>query len=107
DGQLMASGLRDGRISVWDIKTQQRIHVLEGHHVEVTAVAFNPDGSRLVTGAIDGSMIVWQPLTGLEVLNLRGIGGSILGLSFDRDGRRLMSANGDSVPGEIAVRIWG
>ncbi|MCC6231531.1 MAG: hypothetical protein IT580_02750 [Verrucomicrobiales bacterium] len=47
DGRLVAAGLRDGSVEIWD--NQRRLQRLPAHQGPVNAVAFGPDHRTLVT----------------------------------------------------------
>jgi WD40 repeat protein/uncharacterized caspase-like protein len=56
DGRYLASSLRDSGeeysvVTVWDVKSGERVHTLRGHENNVRAAAFSPDGRQLLTGA--------------------------------------------------------
>lgn len=47
-------------ISLWEVKSGNRLAVLEGHSGTVKSVAFAPDGTLLTSGARDGTARLWQ-----------------------------------------------
>jgi WD40 repeat protein len=56
DGELLASGGKDGRVLLWPAGTNAT--ELHNHGDAAEAVAFSPDGRYLATGAADGSLLV-------------------------------------------------
>jgi WD40 repeat protein len=57
DEQLLATGSRDGTLTLWDLRTGQEASTYRGHEGGVLAAAFSPDGRRVV--ALDGDDVVW------------------------------------------------
>ncbi|MFL5339302.1 MAG: hypothetical protein ACJ8F7_03965 [Gemmataceae bacterium] len=58
-GYLVASAEGD-RVLLFEIATGQLRGVLSGHHGEVSALAFTPDGRRLISGSNDNTALVWD-----------------------------------------------
>jgi len=72
-----------------------------GHANGVTAVAFNPDGTRLASGSNDQTVKVWDIATGMEVLSLTQHTGAATSVCWSRDGNQLVSGSSDKT-----VRVW-
>jgi WD40 repeat protein len=47
--KVLAIGLHDGKVQLWDVNTKERIASFEGHRSYVSAVAFAPDGKLLAS----------------------------------------------------------
>lgn len=60
NGEQIASAGGDGRIYLWDVKSQSLIQTLIGHQKAVTSLSFNPDGSSLASGSLDGTVRIWS-----------------------------------------------
>ena len=58
DGRL-ACGTAGGVVALWDVGTRTRLHALEGHRDQVSALVALPDG-RLVSGDAGGTIHVWD-----------------------------------------------
>ena len=62
DGGLLATGLRDGSISLWDVETQELVFTDKSHEDDVTALAFSSDGAKLASGGgpFDNKVVLWD-----------------------------------------------
>ena len=81
DGTVIASGLSDGTIKLWDVATREQIATLPGHTNDVRAVAFSPDGRLLASGSKDATIRLWD----MSTLGI-GVSQDIFSLSLDGDG---------------------
>ncbi len=59
DNRLLALGLSDGRVLLYDLETGRSKANLIGHRAAVTCLAFSVDGRRLATGSEDGTIRFW------------------------------------------------
>jgi len=103
DGQWIATGDRDGAVSLWEVASEGRVRrTLRGHATSVSGVGFHPDGSRLVSCSLDGQVKVWDWRAGVELLTLLAPGGGILWHAlFSPNGKMIAAAGGDGV-----VSLW-
>jgi serine/threonine protein kinase/WD40 repeat protein len=63
-GELLATGGSDSRITIWNVNTQRKIAVLEGHVEHVSSLKFHPDGGVLASTSWDGDLRLWHPSPG-------------------------------------------
>jgi WD40 repeat protein len=101
DGARVAVAPLFGPVSIWDVRTGDRVARLVGHTGTVNDVEFAPDGSLLATGSVDATVRLWDPNTGVQRLVLRGHDGVIWDLAFSPDGSKLASASPSGI-----VRVW-
>ena len=66
DGHRLAVGLRDGRVLIFDTRTQQ-IRVLGKHNAGVVDLTPSPDDRFLISSAQDGSLVLWDLERGTSV----------------------------------------
>ena len=76
-------------------------YALAGHHSEVFAVKFSPDGALIASGSRDRTIRVWRTADGAECAVLEGHRGAVHDVAFHPDGTRLASVSSDTT-----VRLW-
>ena len=97
DGRMTAKA--DGSIVRVD-RSDGTTADLVGHRLDVSSVAFSPDGTRLVTAGRDHDAILWDVSTGKALRALRGHFGSVSDARFSPDGRWIVTA------GPRSVGVW-
>lgn len=101
DGRLLAVTNRWNEIEIWNLEERTRMHNCVGHHSNLFALAFSPDGQWLASGGGTSSrddagqsfIGIWDVSTGdrLAWLSTQDLGDNH-DLTFSRDGSRLISA---------------
>ena len=99
DKNLVASATAEN-VTVWNLKTGERVLVLPGGKSEVTAIAVSPNQDRLAIGYGDGNikMFVKEPgeWSANESIAFSGHKSAINCLAFDTNGHRLASGGKDT-----------
>ena len=90
---LLAAGLEDNTIRIWDVDTRQPTLTLEGDSYNGLVVAFHPGGDLLASRGWSGVLRLWDIRTGRQLLSMPS--GWMPELRFARDGSRL-SAHSDA-----------
>ncbi|MCA9914553.1 MAG: PQQ-binding-like beta-propeller repeat protein, partial [Anaerolineae bacterium] len=91
----------DAAVRVYDVRTHELLHTLEGHRWVVDSVRFHPDGETIFSGSWDGLIIRWNLETGEQVQTYEGHEGHVNMIRLNEDGSRLYSAGGDG-----KVIVW-
>ncbi len=102
DGTRIATGeFASGTVRIYDATSGQFLADLKGHAVEVTAVAFSPDGRLIVSGSGDNTIRVWDARRFEQLLVLQRPASPATCLAFSSDGTRLYAAYRDG-----SLRMW-
>lgn len=105
DGQWVVAGSGVaglyGQATVWDIKSGEKLSVVEGHRDVLYAATVSPDNRFLATASYDRKIILWDLKTGQEVRTFEGHNGAVFDLVFSPDGKLLASASADST-----IKLW-
>ena len=98
--RMVAFGNADGRVFLYDVRSDRIRHTLEGHTDTVLSVAFNPSGLIVASAGFDQTVRLWNVLTGELRHTLEGHTYDVNSISFRPDGRILASV------GDQTVRLW-
>jgi WD40 repeat protein len=97
-------------VCLWDTATGKKTRTLTGHDLQVSAVAFAPDGKTVASGDYGEPGVIprkrvtvrlWDVPTGRQLRRLRVAGAGVLSLVFSRDGSRILAGGHDEV-----IRAW-
>ncbi len=105
DGQVLASGGGDGKVSLWNVSTGAWLKTLKAPGI-VYSVSFSANYPLLLTGtgttAPDSSVItLWNPAKGQALQTLKGHQEAVKALVIAPNGRLLVSGGWDN-----QVMIW-
>jgi WD40 repeat protein len=93
DNLLLAAGMDNASVYVWELATGSILHIFEGHTQPVNAVVFSPDGRFLVSGSEDSTVRIWDLNADNEVSTLMGHAGAVKTVAFSPDGRTFASGS--------------
>jgi WD40 repeat protein len=91
DGATLVIGAYDHAAKLIDVKTGNRLKILQGHKNYVRGVAFAPDGKTLATGGWDHTVKLWDPQTGAEKKTLPCASDRLYSLCYSPSGRWLLA----------------
>lgn len=65
DGQLLASGSKNGNVKLWDVNSGKEMSTLSEQNngdfsSEITSLAFSSDGQLLASSSMDGIVTIWR-----------------------------------------------
>lgn len=94
DGELLATGAKDGRIKVWRLESGDCVRRFPKAHSEgVSALAFNRDGSQLLSAGYDGVARLHGLRSGKILKELHGHTGAITAALYLSDGVTIATAS--------------
>lgn len=113
DDQLIAAGMGDGGVGVWQLESGEEVYRLQGHEEIVTDVEFSPDGATLASSSADTSVRLWDVTSGQLLRTLQAHIDYVIKLSFNPDGSRLASSSAaigvgesDRTPRHNTIQVW-
>ncbi|XP_064022038.1 WD repeat and SOCS box-containing protein 1 isoform X2 [Pogoniulus pusillus] len=101
DQLLLATGLNNGRIKIWDVYTGNMMKVLRGHQNWVYACAFSPDSSILCSVGASKAVFLWDMDKYSMIRKLEGHHNDVVACEFSPDGALLATASYDT-----RVYVW-
>jgi len=105
DKGLVAVGLHNGRVEIWDYENRRKVSEFIGHSTQVNAIDFatSPEGDRLMaTGSYDGTVRLWRrDLPNTEPVVIGTHQNWIYDLEFVEQGAFLVSSSADRT-----IRRW-
>jgi WD40 repeat protein len=92
--QLLGTG-EDAIAYLWDVKTGQPQHLLQGHQGVIHTARFNADGRWVVTASADHTARIWDTTTGAELQTLPQAQ-IVTSASFSPNGQDVVTTSQDS-----------
>lgn len=113
DDRLIAAGLANGAVGLWEMANGAAAGSLRGHEMMVTDVEFSPDGTTLASSSADASVRLWDVESGAARHILRKHIDYVIKLSFSSDGARLASSSAaigvsenERTPQHNTIQVW-
>lgn len=102
DGRLLAGTTwKEGRVTVWNVNTGEKIGSWHAHDGLANGVAFSRDGRALATAGSDGAVRLWDVATQRQLAELRPEGHPYQ-LAFAPDGATLATTGRENG----LVKLW-
>jgi len=107
DGEILASGSKDGTVKLWRVSDGSLIRTLCGRGSDVYSVAFSPDGQLLASGNSKSIINLWRVSDGSLIRTLTGNAQYVHSVAFSPNGELLASASEDRDPNlEGVIQLW-
>ncbi len=100
DNRLAASGYRNGRVIVWDVK-QDVVLFEETALNDITCIVFSHDCRHFAASSSEGTIAVWNVDSGELIAKNNNHSKRIYQLRFDRSDTRILSGSADE-----SARLW-
>jgi WD40 repeat protein len=102
DGNRLALGMENGRVSIWDFVTGRLSRRFQQHSAsaEIRVLCFSHDGLFLASGGSDGLVVLYDVRRGIST-RLEGHTDRVFGLAFAPDDKSLVSTSWDG-----SIRFW-
>ena len=100
DGTVLAVPCSAG-VWLYDVETGAERNLLTGHTMQVSSVAFSPDGTKIAGVNGDNSIRLWDVRTGKGIHTLEGHTRSVEIMMYSPDGTKLASVGWDD-----SIRLW-
>jgi Caspase domain/WD domain, G-beta repeat len=106
DGKLIATGSRDGSMTLWTVDKRAVKQTQQAHAGGVRSLAVKPDGALIATGGADRVVKIWDAKKGKVVGDIGGLDGEVSYVQFAPDGKRLFAGTtGGTLAGiDLATR---
>ncbi|MDA1055444.1 MAG: protein kinase, partial [Planctomycetota bacterium] len=104
DGKLLAAAGDEHSVKVWNLRTGELIHTLQGQADGVVAVDFSPNGKLLASGSAQ-SVVLWDLESGSILKTHRHLA-PVSDLEFSPDGKGLASASLGTRKVDGDVALW-
>ena len=113
NGKLLASGNKDGGVTIWNTTPIQKglggifskytpTLELKGHKDEVSTLTFSPDGKLLLSGSEDSTIRAWDTNTGRQQFTCSGHSDEISGMATSENGDTIISV----APRQSQIQHW-
>jgi WD40 repeat protein len=99
DGRLLAAGMTDDTLCVWDVSSALVLRVLSGRPNTFAGLAFSPDGRLLASTTSGKTISLWDVATWRELSGLVGLPLPGMCLAFSANSKLLAAATIDSSVG--------
>src|SRR3989339_166516 len=95
DGNLVITSTKDGKATMFDAWSGNKVRTSEGHLGSVRWAVFSPDTHYVATASDDSTAVLWEANTGKLVRVLKGHGDAVRCVNFSKDSKKLVTASLD------------
>lgn len=101
DKTTLVTGSDDFTVLIWDKRTGEIRHRLQGHDNKVMGLALSRDGHILATASWDRTIRLWDLQTGSHLATLSGHQAGVNAVAFIQNDTQLLSVGADGT-----LRLW-
>lgn len=102
NGRRVVIASDDATAKIWDVKTGNVVHSLEGHSGPISFAMYSPEGKTVLsTGIVDKTVKIWSATTGNLIYTLGEETPNIKYATFSPDGQTIMTVCEDNT-----AKIW-
>ncbi|XP_049865183.1 periodic tryptophan protein 2 homolog [Pectinophora gossypiella] len=84
-----------GQLLVWEWQSEQYVMKQQGHSLDMTCLAYSPDGLYIVTGGYDGKVKVWNTMTGFCIVTFSEHQSTVTSIEFSANKKFFVSSSLD------------
>ncbi|KAM3968341.1 periodic tryptophan protein 2 homolog [Aphomia sociella] len=84
-----------GQLLVWEWQSEQYVMKQQGHTLDMTCLAYSPDGLYIVTGGYDGKVKLWNTSTGFCFVTFNEHKSSVTSIVFSANKKFFLSSSLD------------
>ena len=95
DCVYFASGGKDHKIKLYDIRTKKSIQNIDAHSNSVTSIDFHPSKKYIVSCSLDSTIKIWDLFKNVLLYTLYGHEGPIYSVNFSKSGEFICSGGID------------
>jgi len=102
DGKTLASGVKDGRVLLWDVNNGEQRRSFQGHEgLAVTEVTFNSKGDKVTSVGNDSVVRVWDVQAGKPTQNLTAHEQPVRTVAYSPD-EKILATGGE----DTRIALW-
>ncbi|XP_045459792.1 periodic tryptophan protein 2 homolog [Melitaea cinxia] len=84
-----------GQLLVWEWQSEQYVMKQQGHSLDMTCLAYSPDGLYIVTGGYDGKVKVWNTTSGFCFVTFNEHKSTVTSIEFSANKKFFVSSSLD------------
>ncbi|XP_046978620.1 periodic tryptophan protein 2 homolog [Vanessa cardui] len=84
-----------GQLLVWEWQSEQYVMKQQGHSLDMTCLAYSPDGLYVVTGGYDGKVKVWNTTSGFCFVTFNEHSSTVTNIVFSANKKFFVSSSLD------------
>uniref|UniRef100_S4NTU2 No child left behind n=1 Tax=Pararge aegeria TaxID=116150 RepID=S4NTU2_9NEOP len=84
-----------GQLLVWEWQSEQYVMKQQGHSLDMTCLAYSPDGLYIVTGGYDGKVKVWNTTSGFCFVTFNEHKSTVTSIVFSANKKFFVSSSLD------------